>query len=182
MALCRRHRARSHTVPLAGSLTLALVLLSALAACGSAGTSGTGSASPNGSGGNGSTAASHLTLAGAVTGTIASVGTCSPASDALFKPVWTETIGGKLYLFQIALTHYTGASTYTTGQTEGSPTVDLTSESDGTGWHSQLSSQTGTIVLNSDLKSGTVDAVLTQDSGSSPATVHVTGSWVCAAP
>ena len=181
MALRLRRRARFHRLHMAASVALAVAFLCALAACGSAGTTSTGSASQNGSGGSGSTAASHLTLAGAVTGSIVSVGTCSPASDGLFKPVWTETIGGKLYLFQIALTHYTGAGHYTTDQTEGSPTVDLTSESDGTGWHSQLSTQTDTIVLNSDLKSGTVDAVLTQDSGSPPATVHVTGSWVCAA-
>jgi hypothetical protein len=43
----------------------------------------------------------------------------------------------------------------------------------------QYTAQPSTIVLNSDLKSGTVDGVLTQDSGSPPATVHVSGSLAC---
>lgn len=165
----------------ASLVLLSLALLLALSACGAGNPSSTsGGSNPSGSTGSAGQA-SHLTLTGAVTGSIATVGSCSPASGGLFKPVWTPTLGGKLYLFQIALTHYKGAGTYTTDQTEGSPTVDLTSESDGTGWHTQSTAQSSSIVLNADAKSGTVDAVLTQDSGSPPMTVHVTGSWVCSA-
>jgi hypothetical protein len=83
------------------------------------------------------------------------------------------------HLFQIAITHYKGAATYTTDKTEGSPAVDLTSEADATSWHSQYTTQPSTIVLNANLTSGTVDGVLTQDSGSPATTVHVSGSWVC---
>jgi hypothetical protein len=153
-------------------VVLSLALLLALAACGT-----DSSGQPGGSAGGGQS--SSLTLSGAVSGTISGVGTCAPASGDLFKPVWTATIGGKLYLFQLAITHYKGAATYTTDQTEGSPAVDLTSEADGTGWHSQYTAQPSTIVLKADLTSGTVDGVLTQDSGSPPATVHVSGSWAC---
>ncbi len=151
---------------------VALALLLTLAACGG------GSSDQSGGPGSGGQSSS-LALSGAVTGAIASVGTCALAAGDLFKPVWTETIGGKLYLFQIVIAHYKGAATYTTDQTEGSPAVDLTSEADGAGWHSQFTTHPTSIVLNADLKSGTVDGVLTRDSGSPPTTVHVSGSWVC---
>ncbi|MGZ3583118.1 MAG: hypothetical protein ACXVCT_10240 [Ktedonobacterales bacterium] len=156
--------------------TLLLTLVLALAGCATNGT--TDSNQPNGSSGPGKSSA--ITLSGAVTGTISSVGTCAPASSDLFKPVWTATIGGKLYLFQLVLTHYKGAGSYTTDQTEGSPAIDLTSESDGAGWHSQYSTQSSTITLSGDLLSGTVDGILTQDGASPASTVHVSGSWVCA--
>lgn len=112
-------------------LVLLLTLLLAVAGCGS--TSGTGGGAGGSSGGGGGGQSSQLTLSGAVSGVISSVGICAPAANDLFKPVWTATIGGKLYLFQLALTHYHGAATYTTDMTEGSPAVDLTSELDGTG-------------------------------------------------
>lgn len=99
--------ARVPRVPRVHALrSVAVVLfarLFALAAC--------GTTSSDQSGAPGSSQSSKLNLTGAVTGAIASVGACVPASGSLFKPVWTETIGGKLYLFQIAITHYKGAAT-----------------------------------------------------------------------
>ncbi len=77
--------------------------LFALAAC--------GTTSSDQSGGPRSSQSSKLNLTGMVTGAIASVGTCAPASGGFFKPIWTETVGGKLSLFQRAITHYKGTAT-----------------------------------------------------------------------
>jgi hypothetical protein len=111
-----------------------------------------------------------------------SVGTCSTDSTGQYKAVWTATLNNALYLFQIDVLHATGAGTYQTATTEGSPAVDLTNEAGANqDWHSQYSSQAGTIVLNANLTSGTVDATLFQNTGSTGSSVHVTGSWVCSA-
>src|SRR5260221_2021559 len=85
---------------------LALIALIALcftlgfSACGgSATTSVTTLTSAGGQQGGGQ--ASQVAVTGAVTGTIASVGACHVETGNQFRAVWTETIGGALYLFPI---------------------------------------------------------------------------------
>jgi hypothetical protein len=126
--------------------------------------------------------ASQVAVTGAVTGTIASVGTCHVETGNQFRAVWTETIGGTLYLFQIVAPQFNAAGAFQTGTTEGSPAVSLTAQGQSTIWNSQLTQQSGTFTVNANQTSGTVDAVLTADSGTPPTTVHVSGSWACARP
>lgn len=151
---------------------LCLSFIFSLAACGGSSSDGTPSTSGN---------VSNLTFTGAVAGSITSEGSCTKSSIGL-NAIWTQPINGKLYLFQITPTHYNGAGTYTTDTTAGSPSVSITDQSIGgtTTWLSQHSSQPGTIIVNANQTSGTVDDIMTGDDAGKT-TVHVTGTWTCAA-
>ncbi len=122
---------------------------------------------------------SDLSLAGAIQGAVRSEGSCTKYTDYL-KGVWTENINNKIYLLEIIPTRYTGPGNYITGVTEGAPVITLTDQSGGNSWSSKNTSQPGTIVVDSDQHSGSIDALLTS-SDTSKSTIRVTGEWGCKA-
>jgi hypothetical protein len=85
-------------------------------------------------------------------------------------------VGSKAYRLRITPSGYSEHQTVTVQNLQGA--VELTSIADPNADWSQAS---GTLVLNGDGVSGTIDADLVRDvAGAKP--VHVTGSWACGAP
>ncbi len=159
------------------SIAVALLsLMASLAACGGASSASTGTNTSGGSAG-GSATASSVRLSGTITGVLKNAANCAKESDQN-TIVITDTINGKLYLFQIVATHYHGAGTYTTGTTEGEPVVNITDEASGGDWVSQYSDTPGTIVVNTGETAGTINVTLVNQSDKT--NVTASGAWACA--
>ena len=85
------------------------------------------------------------------------------------------TVNGRLYTFTLATAAYKGPGTYTSLWTVTLDLGDTTSTGPGNGWSTPF---TGTVTVNGDEKSGSVDALLNHTVNTS-GTVHVTGTWAC---
>lgn len=127
-----------------------------------------------------SVTATSVQMSGAVGGVLAQAANCTKQRDQNTVMI-TDTINGKLYMFQIVFqivaTHYHGAGTYNTGATEGEPVVTVVDESSGDNWVSQYSDNPGTIIINAGETSGYINATLVSNSDHSH--MMVTGQWVC---
>jgi hypothetical protein len=84
------------------------------------------------------------------------------------------TVNGTLYTFILITAAYTGPRTYTANWVVALNVGD-TASSTGNGWRSPF---TGTVTVNGDEMSGSVDALMNNNSNTS-GTVHVTGNWMC---
>ncbi len=84
-------------------------------------------------------------------------------------------VNGTLYTFVLITAAYYGPRTYTANWVVALDIGDTTSTGPGNGWRAQF---TGTVTVNSDEKSGRVDALLNNNVNTS-GTVHVTGTWAC---
>lgn len=86
------------------------------------------------------------------------------------------TINGKLYTFIFITAAYTGPGTYTNNAVVALNTGDHLGLSEGNqAWRAPF---TGTETVNSDEKSGSVNALMNQNINTS-GTVQVTGTWSC---
>jgi hypothetical protein len=85
------------------------------------------------------------------------------------------TVNGTLYTFVLATAAYKGPGTYTSVWTVTLDLGDTTSTGPGNGWSAPF---TGTVTVNSDGMSGSVDALMNNNKNTS-GTVQVTGNWTC---
>jgi hypothetical protein len=109
-------------------------------------------------------------------GSLLSIGSCG-ISMGDYKAIWYDTIGNDFYSFQILATKYKGPGQYTTGPGEGPPNIGLTSQTTSKGFYSQYSKVTGTIVVNADETSGSINVTLVSDDKTK--TTVASGSWIC---
>jgi hypothetical protein len=86
------------------------------------------------------------------------------------------TVNGTLYTFILVTAAYTGPGTYTANWAVVLDVGDITSTGPGNGWRAPF---TGTVTVNGDEMSGSVDALMNQNLGNTSGTVQVTGNWTC---
>lgn len=85
------------------------------------------------------------------------------------------TVNGMLYTFIFITAAYTGPGTYTTNAVVVLNVGDIARNGSNQYWRAPF---TGTETVNSDEKSGSVDALMNQNVNTS-GTVRVMGNWTC---
>ncbi len=92
----------------------------------------------------------------------------------LYHFIVVGTVNGTLYTFVLITAAYFGPRTYTANWVVALNVGD-TASSTGNGWRAP---STGTVTVNGDEMSGSVDALLNYNVNTS-GTVQVTGTWMC---
>jgi hypothetical protein len=164
-------RILSSRVPACLGVVLALMLASSLVGCGTNADTATTSPPPG------------ISLSGAVTGTITSVGSCPPQRYQ-FASQWTATFGGAPYTLTVGVDDAQPNSTFDAGAANGYGTrVTLARVGTSTVYDSTalLSEEAGRVsfAVNGDTGTGVLYVML-KDTASN-ATVRATGSWTCQA-
>jgi hypothetical protein len=154
--------------------TILPFILLVLVSCGNSSNGSTSSNKDNGN--NGQSGNTSIKFTGDFQGALTSIGSCG-ISMGDYKAIWYDTIGRDFYSFQILATKYKGPGAYTTGPGEGPPNVGMTNQTTSKGFYSQYSTVTGTIVVNADETSGTINVTLVSDDKAK--TTVASGSWVC---
>lgn len=185
---------------------LPLAVAALLAGCGSSAAPSGGAAAGSGAAATsgGSAPGSHLTITGTIAGRVDGSrpgsfcdvsGQVSDLSGRTLTATWTGSLNGAPYDFGITLSFYTGPGSYapapqkdpvdfTMGK-EAAPSLSVSSGATYTysGSTIDFRSLHGSVTVNADEKSGTLDVALKAGEGldtTAPEVAHVTGTWSCA--
>jgi hypothetical protein len=148
-----------------------LVLL-ACSACGGGTSTASGGSSPSSSNGQ---VAEDLTFTGALSGHMSSAHrgdtyVCAGSTSSLAAGPIVGDVGGKAVTMNIVKITFHGAGTYPAGGVGFDVGADHYFPATGTN---------STLVVASDLRSGTVDIALAVNSDPNTVVGHVTGAWRC---